>query len=71
MNHRKKTQKVKVFPLRIVTSIVGKTTRIGSEKHGCFGNFDIRDIFYQTINIIEGAYAIDQGCTTYAPFVTN
>ena len=38
MNHIKKRQKVKVIPLRIVTSIVGKTTRVGSEKRGCFGN---------------------------------
>ena len=45
MNHIKKRQKVKVFALRIVTSVVGKTTRVGSEKHGCFGNSVIRDIF--------------------------
>ena len=37
MNHGKKRQKVKVFLVRIVTSIVGKTTRAGSEKHGWFG----------------------------------
>ena len=45
MNHRKKRQKVKVFPLKIITSIVGETKRVGSEKHGCFGNSVIRDIF--------------------------
>ena len=39
MNHRRKRQKVQVFSLRIVTSIVGETTRVSSEKHGCFGNF--------------------------------
>ena len=34
MNHGKKRPKVKVFVVRIVTSIVGQTTRAGSEKHG-------------------------------------
>ena len=33
MNHGKKRQKVKVFLVRIVTSIVGETTRVGGEKH--------------------------------------
>ena len=44
MNNIRKRQKVKVFPLRIVTSIVSENTRVCSEKHGCFGNSVIRDI---------------------------
>ena len=49
MNHIKKRRKVKVFPLRIVTTIVGKTTRVGNEKHGCFGNSIINDILLDHI----------------------
>ena len=31
---RKKKKKVKVFIIRIITNIVGETTRVGCESHG-------------------------------------
>ena len=48
---KKERKKVKVFIIRIITNIVGETTRVGCESHGWFGIFDIRDISYQTKNI--------------------
>ena len=48
---KKERKKVKVFIIRIITNIVGETTRVGCEAHGWFGIFDIRDISNQTRNI--------------------
>ena len=48
---KKERKKVKVFIVRIITNIVGETTRVGREARGWFGIFDIRDILYQTRNI--------------------
>ena len=48
---KKERKKVKVFIVRIITNIVGETTRVGREACGWFGIFDIRDILYQTRNI--------------------
>ena len=48
---KKERKKVKVFIIRIITNIVGETTKVGCEAHDWFGIFDIRDISYQTRNI--------------------